>query len=329
MAFSFFQPQKALSCSTSALTLYIPPRCSTSLPGKTSNGHIEIMRMVAHTIQSAAVLLALLALGCCVRGIVSVPTAAEVDVSGGVGVAADPTACRFIAFSPNPPFHPDSMLEPHISAKTVDHHYRAHQKGYVVKLNSWIASTPSKAVAFPADRGGSSVVSELVRGSEAGSSVNNLASQIFNHALYFAALRGPEGRALSPDSPLGVAIAGTFGSFGAFQAAFAAKAVSHFGSGWVWLLRNNTRNGELVIVDSHDASTPISVNVRDGVIPIVVCDVWEHAYYLDRQQRRDSYVDAWFRVLDWGFAEARFVADQVEFTGDGSYPNFFPPSFVR
>ncbi|CUG87106.1 iron superoxide dismutase, putative [Bodo saltans] len=101
-------------------------------------------------VKAAGALLAVVAVACCVHGISSVTTtqdATVMDASGGIGLTADPTLCRVIAFSPNPPFHPDTALEPHISAKTVDHHYRAHQKGYVVKLNTWIASTPASGVS--------------------------------------------------------------------------------------------------------------------------------------------------------------------------------------
>lgn len=254
------------------------------------------------------------------------PTVVAVDGATSAQRAA-------ILFPPNPPFGEDHSLEPHISAKTVDHHYRAHQGGYVSKLNAWLATATIGETA-QRQQATSSVVVSVIRGTPTGSPPNNLASQIYNHALYFAALTSAPSSALATGSKqpaegthIHNAIAQQYGSFDKFWTLFKQRAISHFGSGWIWLVANKTTVGStpsLKIVDTHDAQTPIATD-GDNLVPLLVCDVWEHAYYLDHQQRRDAYLESWLRVVNWDFVEQRWDAGRVEFPPFAQgYPSLLP-----
>ena len=187
----------------------------------------------------------------------------------------------------------ERALEPHISAETLQIHCGKHHRGYVDKLNGLLRDT-----AF-ADK----TLQEIVE-SHAGRSATdkdaaaifNNAAQAWNHAFFWQSLRPPGGRA--PEGALAAMIAATFGGMRDFAEAFKSAATSHFGSGWAWLVVDR---GALRIMTTANADTPIV----HGLTPLLVIDVWEHAYYLDRHERRAEYVGAVVdNLLNWEFAEA-------------------------
>ena len=179
-------------------------------------------------------------------------------------------------------------LEPHISANTLSFHYGKHHAGYVKKLNA--------AIEKDASLQGKSL-EELVNSTSGG--VFNNAAQVWNHTFYWNSMSPNGGGA--PTGDLAAAIDAAFGSFDEFKAAFGAAAGGQFGSGWAWLVKN--ADGGLEIVTSSNAGTPLT----DDVTPILTCDVWEHAYYLDYQNGRGNYVAAWWSLVNWDFAVANFA----------------------
>lgn len=232
-----------------------------------------------------------------------------------VGVAADAHVLSDIHM-PVYPFTGDrgSALHPYISERTLSMHWNGNLKGYVDKLNLWLGMNhppPRPATTH-------SLVTHLIRTMPPSSKVHNLAGQIFNHLLYFRALRANQS-ALSPESELGKQVIASFGSIDAFVAKFKAVANDHFGSGWAWLLHNKTAS-RLFIIDTHDAATPIAED--DSIVPLAVIDVWEHSYVLDVENKRAQYVDNVLAVIDWAFVESRLVGGQVEYPGPGDVPTF-------
>lgn len=177
-------------------------------------------------------------------------------------------------------------LEPVISAQTLSFHHGKHLQAYVDNLNKLIAGGEFDGLSLE----------EIVCKSSGG--IFNNAGQILNHNLYFTQFcRG--GRELK-DGLLKSQIVKQWGSFEAFQAEFVAKGVGLFGSGWVWLSRD--ADGSLVITQEPGASNPV---VR-GLKPLLTFDVWEHAYYLDYQNRRAAHLDALWQILDWSVIEKRY-----------------------
>ncbi len=188
----------------------------------------------------------------------------------------------------------EDALAPVISAQTISFHYGKHHAGYVKTLNGLIAGT--KYANLP--------LVEIVRtaSADANAAVFNNAAQTWNHTFYWESL-APEGKGGVPSAELLKAIEGAFGSLDACKAALAESAVKRFGSGWAWLI---AENGKLAIESTTNADTPI---VRAGVKPLAVVDVWEHAYYLDWQNRRADYAKALVgKLLDWNRISARFAA---------------------
>ncbi len=188
----------------------------------------------------------------------------------------------------------DDALAPVISANTVSFHYGKHHAGYVKTLNGLIAGTKYAEMALE----------DIVRAAskDGATAVFNNAAQAWNHTFYWESL-APEGRGGVPSAALAAAIDKSFGSLDACKAALAEAAVKRFGSGWAWLV---VENGKLSATSTQNAETPIT---RDGVVPLLVVDVWEHAYYLDWQNRRADYAKALIgRLADWNRASARFAA---------------------
>ena len=179
---------------------------------------------------------------------------------------------------PNLPFEMNA-LEPHISEKTLSFHYGKHHAGYVAKLNAAVAGTELEG----------KTLEELIM-SQSGGIFNN-AAQIWNHTFYWNSM-SPNGGG-EPTGTIAGKIDEAFGSFEEFKTAFTAAAGGHFGSGWAWLVMNS--NGGLEIVDTHDAGNPLT----DGLTPILTCDVWEHAYYIDRKNARPAYIAAWWELVNW------------------------------
>ncbi|MFT6221511.1 MAG: Fe-Mn family superoxide dismutase [Candidatus Endobugula sp.] len=181
-----------------------------------------------------------------------------------------------------------SALEPHISAETVDYHYGKHHQAYVTKLNDAISGTAL------ADQS----LEDIIKKSEGG--VFNNAAQIWNHTFYWHSL-SPNGGGKA-NGKVAAAIDTQWGSYEEFVSDFSAKAAGNFGSGWTWLVK--TPEGKLDIVNTDDAGCPLT---GDNT-PLLTCDVWEHAYYIDYRNARPKYVEAFFKWVNWEFAEKNFSA---------------------
>ncbi len=183
---------------------------------------------------------------------------------------------------PELPYAKDA-LAPHISAETIDFHYGKHHKAYVDNLNKFLAGSPlAEETSLEA----------VVRKAPQGPLFNN-AAQVWNHTFYWNSLQ-PRGGG-EPTGELAQAVAKSFGSFAKFQEEFTAKAIGHFGSGWAWLV---ARDGKLVIETTANAGTPLTT----GGTPLLTCDVWEHAYYVDYRNARAKYVESWWKLVNWQFA---------------------------
>lgn len=181
--------------------------------------------------------------------------------------------------------YPKDALAPHISAETLDFHHGKHHAAYITRLNQLV-----EADAALAGKG----LDDLVR--SATGVVFNQAAQAWNHTFYWQSLR-PHGGG-EPTGAIAAAINKSFGSFAAFKEKFTAVAAGHFGSGWAWLVQSG---GRLEIVDTHDAGNPLT----QGKKPILTCDVWEHAYYIDYRNARPKYVEAWWNLVNWEHASAQ------------------------
>ena len=183
-----------------------------------------------------------------------------------------------------------NALEPHISKETLEFHYGKHHKTYVDNLNKFAEQDNSLQ---------SRSLEEII--STANGPVFNNAAQIWNHTFCWNSL-SPNGGG-KPSGAIAEAIERDFGSFEEFKKQFSAKAVAAFGSGWAFLVKD--ASGKLKIVECHDAMTPL----RDGSgKPILTCDVWEHAYYIDVRNARAKYVESWWNVVNWEFANKNYVA---------------------
>lgn len=184
--------------------------------------------------------------------------------------------------------YPSNALEPHISSKTFDFHHGKHHKAYVDKANELVKGTPIEGLSLE-----KAVVESRKQG--IGPLFNNIA-QIYNHNLFWESMT-PNGGGTPAAGVLLDKINEAFGSFDKFKEQFVAAGIGQFGSGWVWLVDNG---GKLEIVKTGNAETPIT----DGKCPLLVCDVWEHAYYLDYQNRRADFLKVFVEKLaNWGFAE--------------------------
>ena len=185
------------------------------------------------------------------------------------------------------PYSPEA-LEPVISRETIGFHHGKHLAGYVNNLNNLLPGT--KWEGLPLE--------EIVRQAEGG--VLNNAGQILNHNLYFCQFAAPQADN-SPVGRLAEAIVRDFGSFEAFKDEFQKKGATLFGSGWVWLSAN--ADGKLVITQESNAANP----VQKGLKPLLTFDVWEHAYYLDYQNRRPDHLAALWQIVDWQVVENRYI----------------------
>ena len=184
------------------------------------------------------------------------------------------------------PYAPNA-LEPVISQQTISFHHGKHLQAYVNNLNA----------ALPGSGFEETPLVEIVKKSEGG--IFNNAGQILNHELYFGQFR-PAKEDNQPTGNIASAIIRDFGSFDAFKAEFQKKGATLFGSGWVWLSAD--ANGKLVITQEANASNP----VRQGLTPLLTFDVWEHAYYLDYQNRRPDHLAALWSIIDWQVVEQRY-----------------------
>ncbi len=180
-------------------------------------------------------------------------------------------------------------LAPHISERTMSYHYGRHHAAYVANLNRMIAGTEQETASLE----------EIITAAEVPSALFNNAAQAWNHTFYWHSMS--PGSADSPSADLAAALERDFGSVDAFKSEFASAAVGNFASGWTWLALGD--NG-LSVFNTDDADTPSS----HGLQPLLTIDVWEHAYYLDYQNARPAYVDAFINhLINWQFASTNFT----------------------
>lgn len=178
-------------------------------------------------------------------------------------------------------------LAPHISAETIDYHYGKHHQAYVTNLNKMIAGTEFENLDLVA----------IVKKAQGG--MFNNAAQTWNHTFYWNSL-SPKGGG-EPSGKLADAIKKTFGGFAQFKEEFAKIAGGTFGSGWAWLVQR--ADGSLGLVSTSNAATPITGSDR----PLLTCDVWEHAYYIDYRNARPKYVEAFWNLANWEFASSQMA----------------------
>ncbi len=174
-------------------------------------------------------------------------------------------------------------LAPHISAETIDFHYGKHHQTYVTNINSLIKGTEFEALALE----------EIIKKASGG--MFNNAAQVWNHSFYWNCL-SPRGGG-EPNGKLADAIKKTFGSFQQFKEQFSQTCITTFGSGWAWLVQRP--DGALGLVSTSNAATPLTGNDR----ALLTCDVWEHAYYIDYRNARPKYVEAFWNLVNWDFAQ--------------------------
>jgi Fe-Mn family superoxide dismutase len=192
-----------------------------------------------------------------------------------------------MAFILPPLPYPREALAPNISAETIDFHYGKHHQAYVTNLNNLTAGTPWEGKALE----------EIVLAAK--DALFNNAAQVWNHTFYWNGLKPGGG-----GTPIGVvadAIAGAFGGFDAFKEQLTKAAVGHFGSGWAWLV---LAGGKLAVESTANAGCPL----REGKTPLLTCDVWEHAYYIDYRNARPKYVEAFWGLVNWDFVAANLTA---------------------
>lgn len=179
-----------------------------------------------------------------------------------------------------------NALEPHISQQTLEYHYGKHHQAYVTNLNGLVGGTEFE----------NADLETIVKKSDGG--IFNNGAQIWNHTFYFMQF-SPDG-ARTPQGKLAEAINAQYGSFDAFKEEFTKAAATLFGAGWAWLSVDT--NDKLVISQESNAGNPL----RSGLKPILTCDVWEHAYYLDTQNARPKYLSNFWEIIDWNKVGERF-----------------------
>lgn len=187
--------------------------------------------------------------------------------------------------------YPDTALAPHISQETLQFHHGKHHAAYVNKLNGIVE-------ANSALQGKS--LEDIIK-TEGGVTFNQ-AAQVWNHTFYWNCMAPNAGGECNVE-PLKSKINADFGSFDAFKTQFSAACGGHFGSGWAWLVLG--QDGKLKISQTHDAGCPLKEGVDK---PILTCDVWEHAYYVDYRNARPEYVKAWWNLVNWDFANKNLQA---------------------
>lgn len=184
------------------------------------------------------------------------------------------------------PYEMDA-LAPHISRETLEYHYGKHHKAYVDNLNNLIPNTEFANKSLE----------EIIKTSTGG--IFNNAAQVWNHTFYWHCL-SPNGGG-QPTGDLAAAIDKAFGSFDKFKEAFSKTAITTFGSGWGWLVKNAT--GALELVSTSNAQTPLTTNHK----ALLTCDVWEHAYYIDYRNARPKYVEHFWELVNWDFVAKNFA----------------------
>jgi Fe-Mn family superoxide dismutase len=183
---------------------------------------------------------------------------------------------------PELPFPKDS-LAPHISEETIDFHYGKHHQAYVTNANKLLPGTEFEGASLE----------DIIKKATGG--IFNNCAQVWNHSFYWNCL-SPDGGG-EPQGALKKALDGAFGSFDEFKAQFTQTAVTTFGSGWAWLVKK--ADGSLALASTSNAGSPLTA----GDTPILTCDVWEHAYYIDYRNARPKYVEAFWNLVNWEFVE--------------------------
>lgn len=186
---------------------------------------------------------------------------------------------------PELPYAMDA-LAPHISKETLEYHYGKHHAAYVTNLNNLVKGTEFE----------NSSLEDIVKKSTGG--VFNNAAQIWNHTFYWHCLSPNGGGA--PTGKLADAINAKFGSFDAFKEAFTKSAIGNFGSSWTWLVKK--ADGSVDIVNTSNAATPLTTQDK----PLLTCDLWEHAYYIDYRNARPKYIETFWNLVNWEFASKNF-----------------------
>ncbi len=186
---------------------------------------------------------------------------------------------------PELPYAMDA-LAPHISKETLEYHYGKHHAAYVTNLNNLVKGTEFE----------NSSLEDIVKKSTGG--VFNNAAQIWNHTFYWHCLSPNGGGA--PTGKLADAINSKFGSFDAFKEAFTKSAIGNFGSSWTWLVKK--ADGSVDIVNTSNAATPLTTQDK----PLLTCDLWEHAYYIDYRNARPKYIETFWNLVNWEFASKNF-----------------------
>ena len=187
-------------------------------------------------------------------------------------------------------------LEPHIDARTMEIHHGKHHAGYTNNLNAAIADTENAGKS----------IEDILRSIDMGNAaLRNNGGGFYNHTLFWSVM-SPNGGGL-PSGELAEAINDAFGDFESFKAAFSKAAATRFGSGWAWLC---STNGKLDVCSSANQDNPLMPAIGCGGVPILGIDVWEHAYYLNYQNRRPDYVSAFFNVINWDEVASRFAASK-------------------
>ncbi len=186
---------------------------------------------------------------------------------------------------PELPYAMDA-LAPTISKETLEYHYGKHHNTYVTNLNNLVKGTSFEEATLE----------EIIKKSSGG--LFNNAAQTWNHTFYWNGLTpDSQGR---PAGTLADVMNSTFGSFDAFKEAFSTSATTNFGSGWTWLVKN--QDGSLEIMNTSNAGCPLT----DNKTPLLTCDVWEHAYYIDYRNARPKYVEAFWGLVNWDFVASNF-----------------------
>lgn len=187
-----------------------------------------------------------------------------------------------------------NALEPHIDARTMEIHHGKHHNAYITNLNNAIAGTDAEKLSLD----------EIIKNiSKYPMPVRNNGGGHYNHSLFWTILGPNAGGA--PSGKLADAINAAFGSFDEFKTKFAAAAAGRFGSGWAWLIKD--ASGKLAISSTPNQDNPLMDIAETKGYPVIGLDVWEHAYYLNYQNRRPDYVAAWWNVVNWNEAAKRFA----------------------
>lgn len=181
-----------------------------------------------------------------------------------------------------------NALAPHISEETLEYHYGKHHQTYVDKLNGLVPGTPFEG----------KTLEEIVKTSTGG--IFNNAAQVWNHTFYWNCL-SPQGGGEATGA-IAEAIRTAFGSFDKFKEEFTTAAINNFGSSWTWLVKKV--DGSVAIVNTSNAGTPLT---DDSVKPLLTCDLWEHAYYIDYRNARPKYMDAFWALVNWDFVNQNFA----------------------